>query len=331
MSKLRDYTTLASHIIDRIPLVRDMKIPEIPKHEPRIILSPVTGKITQLNASKSLLKQLIYKGNPLPMCPYKALHVYLLRDIPDVTSEAMRRGLYFETMCLGASARGEGTYDLKRHSRTGEKLSDHVRIDNAVDRFHYVVKELGMVVGMGNDPPLIQVYNSIPWEDPIRKWDIDIMLEGTADFFTPIKTETRDIPVVNVDLKLTADRDRCFPPFCWGCPEELDFMEAMMYRKIFGVGFMYLVFDYKANNPWYKDIPVITDINDEDPSKSVKAQHRMNDLDQSIRWTAGTIQMWEAQGWPKDPESQVVFGKPTTPCKDCPILDCEVRNITEEV
>ena len=48
---------------------------------PKIDLSTVTGKIKTIRVSKSLIRQLIYKSVPYPVCPYKVYHVNLLRDI----------------------------------------------------------------------------------------------------------------------------------------------------------------------------------------------------------------------------------------------------------
>jgi len=105
--------------------------------------------------------------------------------------------------------------------------------------------------------------------------------------------------------------------------EAADFTEAMMYRVIFGKPFIYLVFDYKGANAGSKDIPVITDISDTDRKKASKAQNRMADLKNTIRWVVNAVLKWEYEGWPMIPIAKV--------CAACPIADCPKRSKNSEV
>jgi len=296
------------------------------KLSPKIDLSPVTGKITGLRISKSLIRQLIYKGEPYPVCPYKVYHVNLLRDVTFPASDSQLKGLYFESKCLGASADGSATIDLPRHKRTGARLADHDRIDQAVELFFQVKQDLGLKIEQGQT----QVYNKRKWVDPEHHWDIPVFLDGTLDFVSPIQTPGYSFESATVDLKLTKDRDivdtfsnGLFHSTPWGNMEKADFTEAMMYRLVFGRPFVYLVFDYKASNPGYRDIPVITDINDPDRQKAAKATNRMVELYRTIRWVVSSIMQWEKEGWPL-----VVIPKV---CASCPILDCSKRNGTIEI
>ena len=97
----------------------------------------------------------------------------------------------------------------------------------------------------------------------------------------------------------------------------------MMYRLIFGRPFVYMVFDYKATNAGFRDIPVITDINDPDPEKAGKASKRMDELHKTIRWVIASIMQWGNTGWPMTPIPKV--------CNSCPIKDCHKRNESIEV
>lgn len=153
---------------------------------------------------------------------------------------------------------------------------------------------------------------------------------GTLDFISPITTPTYSLPFATIDLKLTKDRDVCeffsnglYHATPWGNMETADFTEAMMYRLIFGKPFVYLVFDYKSANAGFKDIPVITDINNPDPKKAVKAGIRMAGLYHTIRWVITTILQWESLGWLMTPIAKV--------CSACPILDCTKRHESNEV
>ena len=296
------------------------------KLPPKIDLSPVTGKITGIRVSKSLIRQLIYKGEPYPVCPYKVYHTTLLRDITSPPSDSMFKGLYFESKCLGTSADGSETIDLPRHKKTGARLADHDRIDQAVERFFQVTKDYGLII----DKALTQVYHKRRWIDPEQNLDIPVYIDGTLDFISPITTPGYSFASATIDLKLTKDRDNVesytnglFHATPWGNMEMADFSEAMMYRLIFGRPFVYLVFDYKRDNPGFRDIPVITDINDPDPKKAAKAKARMNELIGTIRWVVSSVLHWESLGWPMNVIPKV--------CSTCPILDCPKRNETNEV
>ena len=295
-------------------------------YPPKIEISPVTGKITQLRISKSLIRQLIYKGEPYPVCPYKVYHTLLLRDVVTPPSDSMIKGLYFESKCLGASANGNAAIDLPRHKKTGAKLIDHEKIDQAVERFNQVKDDYGLIVEQNR----VQRYHKRRWIDPQCQWDIPIYLDGTLDLLSPITTSGYSFEEATIDLKLTRDRDvvetfsnGLFHSTPWGNMEQADFTEAMMYRMIFGKPFVYMVFDYKATNAGFRDIPVITDIYDFDPQKAAKASKRMAELYKTIRWVITSIMQWEASRWSMTPIPKV--------CNSCPIEDCSLRNESLEV
>ncbi len=296
------------------------------KLSPKIDLSPITGKITALRVSKSLVRQLIYKGEPYPVCPNKVFHTTLLRDVQFPPSDSMIKGLYFESKCLGESADGTATIDLPRHKKTGAKLADHDRIDNAVERFFQVKKEYGLII----EKDQTQVYHKRRWIDQNHSWDIPVFIDGTLDFISPITAPGYSFPSATIDLKLTKDKDVCdsfsnglFHATPWGNMEAADFTEAMMYRLIFEKPFVYLVFDYKRDNAGFKDIPIITDVNDPDPHKAAKAITRMDAFQTSIRWVINAILEWESLGWQQIPIAKV--------CATCPIMDCKKRNENSEV
>ena len=312
-----EFYDLTLNIIEGTPLriiQQDLSITR--KRPPKVKLSSVTGKIVELSISASLIKYLTYHGEPKEVCPSRIYHTQLICSHSNPTSLSMLQGLYFETKCIGSSAGGDGTYDLPRAKKTGNKLTDHLRIDDAIERFAYVTKQLGLIV----DQKFTQVHNKLLWQDDTRKWEIPIYIEGTSDFFSPIKTEAYEYEVANIDLKLTSDRDSCFPPFCWGCPEKLDLTQAVMYDVLFDLPFIFLVFDYRKDNPWWKDYPIITNVDDPNPQFAQIARLRHKELWQNIRWVAGQILFWEASDWPEEPSKEA--------CKGCPILDCSKRNLT---
>lgn len=297
-----------------------------PNEKSKIDVSSVTGKITTLRISKSLVRQLIYKGDPYPVCPYKVYRTLLLRDISAEPSEAQIRGLYFESKCLGLSADGSSTIDLPRHKKTGAKLAEHERIDQAVERFFSLVKDYNMVI----DPTRVQKYNMVPWNDRGTKFPFKVHLDGILDFISPITAPGYCFDAATFDLKLTRDRqvmetfsNGLYHSTPWGNMENTDFTEAMIYRMVFGLPFVYLVFDYKKDNSGFKDIPISTDVNDPDPKKAEKARTRMYDLTTTIRRVISSIAEWQSKGWEMIPIAKV--------CSGCPIMDCSKRNETSEI
>ena len=327
VSPFNEFVELFDQIIGT-RIIKQKAVEEVcnDKLSPKIDQSSVTGKITAIRVSKSLIRQLIYKGEPYPVCPYKVYHTMLLRDVVFPPSDSMLKGLYFESRCLGISADGGETIDLPRHKKTGAKLADHDRIDQAVERFFQVKQDYRLII----DKTQIQVYHKRKWVDPSINWHIQVYIDGTLDFISPITTPGYSFDSATIDLKLTKDKDVCdsfsnglFHATPWGNMEAADFTEAMMYRLIFGKPFVYLVFDYKRDNAGFKDIPIITDINDPDPMKAAKAATRMADLQKTIRWAVNAILVWESSGWQMLPIAKV--------CATCPILDCLKRNENSEV
>ncbi len=195
-----------------------------------------------------------------------------------------------------------------------------------MELFFQVKQDYGLVI----EKDQTQVYHKRRWVDPQHNWNIPIFLDGTLDFVSPITTPGYSLESATIDLKLTKDKDiiesysnGLFHATPWGNMEGADFNEAMMYRLIFGRPFVYLVFDYKRENAGFRDIPVITDINDPDPQKVAKASIRMAQLQRSIRYVVDTILGWEESGWQMIPIAKI--------CATCPIMDCQKRNENGEV
>lgn len=287
---------------------------------PKVTLSPITGRIRELRLSKSLVRHLIYKGEPYPVCPYQVYHTLLLRDVQSPESESMLKGMYFESQCIGSTAGGSVITDLPRHKKTGAKLSDHERIDQAIARFFLVAEAYGLII----DANYTQLYRKRLWNDPSSVNPVRIYLEGTLDLMSPVSTPRYSFDAATIDLKLTKDRDvtdsfsnGLFHTTPWGNMEKADFTEAMMYRLIFGMPFVYLVFDFKKEDPGFRDIPIITDVNDPDPAKATLAQQRMNQLYYSLRWVSESIFRWENHRWPMEPNTLI--------CGKCVIPDCPKR------
>lgn len=320
------FTELSERLVDQQPTETESDDQTRQPTAPKIKVSAVTGKISQLRISKSLIRQLIYKGEPYPVCPYNVYHTLLLKDIALPESESMLKGLYFESKCIGSGAGGRVVDDLPRHKKTGAKLSDHERIDQAIQRFFLVVNAYGMIV----DPQYTQIYRKRLWKDPSGGYPVPVFLDGTLDFISPITTSRYSFDVATIDLKLTRDRTASefiisglYHPTPWGTPQYMDFTEAMLYRVLFELPFIYLVFDYKKDDPGFRDLPITTDIHHKDPAKAAIARQRMNQLYFTLRWVADSVFRWEHQRWPMEPNTLV--------CSKCPVSDCPKRMEKTEV
>ena len=313
-SSLEEYINLSEQIINGEKVTIHQLSSVFHEKQPRITVDS-TGKITEIRVSTSLIKKLLYKGNSISACPYYIYHLYLLRDIEEPVTESMLRGLYFETMTIGSSANNEGTYDLPRNKLSGEKLIPHIRIDDAVDRFHRMNEKYGIII----DKKYVQYHAERIWIDKYKRFsDLTIIIQGDIDFLSPVKYESINFPVAIFDLKLTADRDNCYPPFCWGCPKEMDLTQAIMYSNLTGLPFFYYVFDYRKFNPDHMLLPVKTIITHPQDKEAIQ---RNLDLDQSIRHTVATIQYWETNGWQQESDKDV--------CKQCPIQCDKWKKIKE--
>lgn len=312
LSNVEEYINTLEKVADDETKTTSKPLNVSHKKSPRIILNS-SGKITEIKVSASLMKKILYKGDPIIVCPYYIYRVWLLRDISEATTESMERGLYFETMCIGCSANNEGTYDLPRSKVSGDRLTAQIRIDDAVNRFHRENEKYGIII----DKEYIQYHAERVWEDKYKKFnDITIIIQGEIDFLSPIKYAEINHTAAVFDLKLTGDRDNCFPPFCWGCPEEMDLIQGVLYSNLMRLPFIYYVFDYRKHNPGHRLLPVKTIITHPQDQEAI---NRNNELDQSIRKTVSSIQLWEAEGWNKEPDVKV--------CKKCPIQCNEWKQV----
>ena len=313
---IKEFIDISDYLLNDIPLKNTYaEVTYEGERPPRIIEKD--GKIVEITVSSSLIRSLLYCLDPLPMCPYRTYHVDLLRDTISPPTLSMLYGQYFETLWLGSGAGGSMTLDLPRHKKTGEKLSNQKRIEEAVLRAEYVGMELGLILDSNN----IQCKAKKVYEAPGFE-DIIINLSGEADIISPIEHPDFSHDVAVIDAKLTLDRTSCWKPFCWGCPEEMDLTQAVMYSLLFELPFVYLVFDYKKMDAGWKAIPVAANPKYCTEENKEKATLRVKELEQAIRWVVGSIQMWEAEGWKKEPSDI---------CDKCPIKECELKHKVKEI
>ena len=194
-----------------------------------------------LKVSSSFIKEVFFKGDLRDnICWKKLYHEYVLHDIDIPPTEAMLKGLYFETKCIGAGAHGQAVYHLprkavseaqKRRAKVlnqevlGEKKIDHIRIDMQVERFK---EEVGKY--------FINIIQGVNTQVTIRKWwdkEREIMLVGTMDIFpTTMTLEDGETILCGIDLKLTQDINSTFGEYCWGAMQYMDVTQLLMYHYL---------------------------------------------------------------------------------------------------
>lgn len=200
----------------------------------------------KIRISQSLIK----KFEELNYCPKKIYATSIARTHLLPTSDAMLRGSYFETMVIGGGARNSIVTDLPR-LKNGNKSTDHIRIDEQIERFDEVLAKYGI---SKPKPENCQVNIQVS----ARGFDLDLTIDFAAKMNNP---EYGNFPVAIIDTKLTKDRESTFGPFGWGAPENIDPLQGQMYtfgfREYYSAlkrlpneytpPFFFLVFDYKPN------------------------------------------------------------------------------------
>ena len=243
-------------------------------------------------------------------CPKKIYHTHITRSHIMPTSDSMLKGSYFETMVIGSGARNSIVTELPR-LKNGNKSTDNIRIDKQIENFPIVLEKYGIA------PPKPQNCQ-VNIQVSKHGFDLDLTLDFASKMNNP---DYGDFPVAIIDLKLTKDVNNTFGDFCWGTPENLDYLQAQFYtfgfREHFSElkrlppnytpPFFYLIFDYKTN---IEDKLIKTEY---DESIEEELFERIERADNKIK---------EAQklDWEARPDY--------THCKNCPLAlagDCKLN------
>lgn len=288
--------------------------------------------------SQSIIRELLHNGEEREVCPRRLYLTKITRKVKDDPSMPMLYGKYFETHCLGKSAKGDKQLDLPRKKLTkkqlaenevrkkekrpiilGDKYLDHIRTDDQIRRFKALAKENQMIITSDN----VQVSAYALWEkDPL------VLLKGEFDIFpTPILIDG-ELQAAIIDLKLTADLHATYGEYCYGSPEYLDLIQAKMYHYIVrnldrtlnkGIDeivtdsvknlisknrilFLLWIFNYKGQILEDKFIRVNWD------------KTKESELHESIRKTIMILTDMENREWPTNPTYQL--------CKRCAWKGC---------
>lgn len=286
---------------------------------PRLIFE--NGQLKTIYLDGSLIKRMMFKGDKREYCPRYMYSVELMRQYIIEPTIYMKRGLYFESHILGATAFDGPVLELPR-IRGGKKGIDQIRIDAQIHGFPTFMEEHGAVLIKEGPQRNTQVRNKVKWNGGDGFEEVEVFITMTYDWVTPFTYGGAEFPAAIIDLKLSGDLDGKFGEFCWSRPEDMDHISMFIYGFSSGLPTFYWVFDYNKhlNN---KIFPVNTNINHPDPKKAGEAKLRLKEMDQSIRSCVIDIMTYNQIGWHTEPSLQN--------CKGCPIKDCPDRNRDQEI
>jgi hypothetical protein len=254
----------------------------------------IDGKI-YVHMTQSLLKKFLSKGEELAYCPFKVKKESIDGDYRKPT-DAMKNGIFFETLCIGSGAKGDAIKDLPR-LLNGKKSSAQKRIESQVIEFNKDVKEYKMEINSyTTQQSFVKVWRGL------EKFNVIVIFTGDLDILSPFSYKGADYPLSNIDLKLTGDLTSTFGPFSWGNVETMDHSQAYAYTWLTNLMFFYMVYDFKPqmNKKIFK---VNTDNN------------IMREFFENIRKATAEYIRAEKDGWKKDPSLGI--------CAKCPVSECE--------
>ena len=202
-----------------------------------------------LTVSSSSIKRLFFKNSIRDICNTNYYWCNVLRRCKGRVSDAMLRGQYFETQILGCGAAGSTLYDLPRHKKTGEKLTDHVRIDELIHKWDQFAEiHQIIIIKEGENCNVQRRIGPIELDIPELKehWpNVKVLLKMDTDIISPIFYDGIYYDAAVLDLKLTQSLNNKFGEYCWGSPEFIDHIQAFLYSYFTGLPFFYLIGDYK--------------------------------------------------------------------------------------
>ena len=175
--------------------------------------------------SSSVIKELFFHGVEKEYCKRKFYEQYIVGSI-NVHSDAMNKGSFFETICIGGGRDGHTVTDLPRKAN-GNKTIDQIRIEEQKMHFEVIARNTGMVIIPGFNTQ-VKIRKPFPL-------DSEIMLEGTLDIFPVTVTTKRRGPLLSIiDLKLTSNiyADSRYAYNTWSNPASLDNTQAYMYHEL---------------------------------------------------------------------------------------------------
>lgn len=232
-------------------------------------------------------------------CRTKWRHKWIIGDIPgDPPSEAMIKGLYFETLAIGSSAKSDELPDVSfLRTAKGEPKVELVRIEEQAQRF----KDLF-------DPNHPDFLGFTIKDSQVTMYDDELKIKGTFDFDAVDEFESECL----FDIKFTSDVTNSYGDYSWGRdPYEINWRQQVLYKDLY-------------QNSYGKAPKMYVIVFDSSPKKGIKL-FKLNISDTAVRevldqfgdaWAH--IGKYNENGWPVKPTE--------SNCETCP-LKCEARYV----
>jgi hypothetical protein len=258
--------------------------------------------------SQSLMKKFIKRGNIIDFCPWKVFEESINKKYREPT-EAMLKGLFFETKVLGGSAKGAAVHSLRKQ-KSGKKYIYQIRIESQVLEARKDIKRLGISV---NKITTQQRFAKI-WHG-FDEFDVTVIITGELDVLSHMNKENGKRVLTTIDHKLTADLTSTWGDFSWGAPDTMDHIQAHTYEFLTGLPFVYFIYDYKPN--LVKKVPLPVEI-----TNTIRSE-----FNETVRKACAIILEQEQIGWKPIPGLLEKRGsKEVNMCDYCKVKSCEHFN-----
>ena len=272
--------------------------------------------------SSTTIKAFLSHGNVKDYCPRYVKEVIIDRTY-DISSEAILKGNFFETLCLGRGRDGKlvETLPLKKN---GEPTIDQIRIQKQSENFKRLCHRYGIVLDESNTQVFLR-----------KKLREGIFLEGHPDI-VPVAVEDPELGKVlaTIDLKLAKTLRNTFKEFCWGDYDNYDDIQAQTYsflvedldlnlndhlnKEIFEyvvkrgkeMEFYYWIFSFYEGKYKGERIPLENTV-----IRARKNELKRKELFESLKKTYKLILHHDSEGWKPVPGDV---------CERCPV-DCPLK------
>ena len=272
--------------------------------------------------SSTLVKAFLHNGTEREeFCPKKIKEMVIEGDY-DLSSEAIQRGNFFETQCIGSSRDGQRT-DFLPLKKNGGKTVVQERLERQVKNFYELCKKYGII--LTNDNTQIKI---------AKKLSDGVYLQGHPDICPVVVTDPRHgKTLAEIDLKLAKNLRTTWGEYCWGEYHRYDDIQAQIYLElardldlelndhlnpdVFGIvkkrgedmQFYYWVFSYHEGMYQGEYVPLESMV-----IRAEKSPLKRSEMMESLRKTYKLIKYYEGR-W--DPV-------PGNSCAGCPV-DCPVK------
>jgi hypothetical protein len=250
--------------------------------------------------SASLVKMVLKER----VCPKRLYHTRITNDTSEELTESLARGIFFEYKAFGTLPNNpsQQIVDLPR-LQNGKKSADQVRIEMQADMLPLNFQKMKWDIAYTNFNTTIKLND---------KFSIKVILDAVVNAYDEEHGEVTAI----VDTKLTKDVNNKFGDSCWGSPEFMDHLSAVVYYWVFSL----LLKEISEKHPNLKsDLPIkfyyyVADYKQDMECKIIEKvihPNSIREMEHKLKSSMSLILSWEEQGFPAMPHSSL--------CSNCPL------------